>query len=167
MIYFIIGIVAIVVIGVLLVVFKYLKLRDFNKIIETCTYNINDALDRQEKEMVIVLEDVKDQKIKEAFVNIDSSDMFCKEELLFNVSWSINKYFEENDVNDNNKKILRNINNIEEELEGLKDYYNLNASRYNELYNKIPFVYIFRLLKLNSKKIFKIRKLENYEILKD
>lgn len=167
MAYFIIGISVLIVIFIVIMFLKYCKLKDFSKIIEVCSNNIDETLNRQIKEIDKILKYVEDDKIKNYYVIKDSFDLFDKEDVVFNTSWNINKYFEDKKVKDDNKVILRNISNIEEELEGLKDYYNLNSIRYNELYNKVPFVYIFKLLKLDSKKVFKLRKLENYEILKD
>lgn len=167
MIYLIVGIIILVIICGVLFLFNYLKLKEFSNVIDVCVNNIEEALDRQDKEIVKILVSVKDQKIKETYVIKDNFDLFEKEDLIFNVSWNINKYFEDKKVKKKDKEILRNINSIEEEIEGLKDYYNSNSIKYNELYNKIPFVYIFKLLKLENKKVFKLRKLENYEILKD
>lgn len=167
MIYLIISLIFVFILGILYTFFKYLKLREFDMVIKVCSDNINDTLDKQEKEIQGILDKVKDQKIKEDFVCCKSSDMFVREKGLFNVSWDINKYFEANKVSVKTKNMLRNINNIEEELEGLKDYYNLNCNRYNELYGKKPFVYLYKLFKFEKKGVFKTRKLENYEILKD
>lgn len=167
MIYLIIILIFVFILGVLYTFSKYLKLREFDSVIKVCTDNINDTLDKQEKEIENILDEVKDQKIKEDFVNSRDSDMFIREKGLFDVSWDINKYFEVNKVSVKTKNMLRNINNIEEELEGLKDYYNLNCNRYNELFSKKPFSYLYKLLKFEKKSAFKTRKLENYEILKD
>ncbi len=166
--YFFILLAILVVCFVVLTLFKYFKLKEFDKIISVCVDNLNETFDRLDKEITNILNSVKDDKIKEIYiVNNENLELFERENMLFEISWSINKYFDDKKVKEKEKKILRSINNIDEETQGLKDYYNLNSVRYNELYNKIPFVYIFRLFGLNSKKIFKLRKLENYEILKD
>ena len=56
---------------------------------------------------------------------------------------------------------------IEEKLEGLKDYYNSNSIKYNELLYKKPFNYIYKLFKLDAKNTFKIQVSEELEILKN
>lgn len=167
MLYFIIGMTIIVICFVTLFFINYFKLKEFNNIIFICSLNLNETFDRLDKEIVTILDKVKDEKIKDLYLNNSKLDLFEKENMFFDITWNINKYFDDKKVKINEKKILRNINNIEEEIEGLKDYYNLNSVRYNELYNKVPFVYIYKLMKLECKKVFKLRKLESYEILKD
>lgn len=167
MIYLIVGLIILVIVLVVLVLLKYFKLKEFSNVILVCSNNINEALDKQIKEIDKILKYVSEDKIKDSYVIKDDFDLFSREDVVFNTSWNINKYFDDKKVNNKEKEILRNISNIDEEIEGLKDYYNLNSVRYNELYNKVPFVYIFKLLKLESKKVFKLRKLESYEILKD
>lgn len=167
MTYFIIGIVVLFIIIIVLFLLKYFKLKEFDKVILVCINNINESFDRLDKEIVSILDKVSDEKVKDLYKSNKDFSLFEREDMLFEVSWNINKYFDDKEVDEDDKKILRNISNIDEEIEGLKDYYNLNSVRYNELYNKVPFVYIFKLLKLESKKVFKLRKLENYEILKD
>ena len=63
--------------------------------------------------------------------------------------------------------LSRQIRDLEEELDGLKDYYNANVLDYNEIFLKKYFNKIFKLLKFDSYKAFKIRKLEEYEIFKN
>ena len=85
---------------------------------------------------------------------------------MFNVSFDINKYVKER----KDKKLLsevKELNSLEESLDGLKDYYNANVLNYNEIFLKRYFNRLFRLLKFKDYKSFKIRKLEEYEIFKN
>ena len=63
--------------------------------------------------------------------------------------------------------MVKNLNILEENLDGLKDYYNANVLNYNEIFLKRYFNKLFRLLKFVDYKSFKIRKLEEYEIFKN
>ena len=70
----------------------------------------------------------------------------------------------------NNKKFKNEIiklNEIDDDIEGLKDYYNANVINYNEIFLKKPMNLIYKLLKFTQYKSFKLRKIDDYEILKN
>ena len=66
-----------------------------------------------------------------------------------------------------NKFLGLNLKILEEDLEGLKDYYNSKVIIYNEKYLNKLFCKIYKMLKLEKQKKFKLRKIESFEILKD
>lgn len=112
----------------------------------------------------------KENSILNKLLNIEENlDVFQLEKALFDVRWNLNKLIEEEKIKikKESKTIITSLNEIEDEIEGLKDYYNSKAITYNEKYFKKPFYFLFKLFKLEDKKTFSLRKIENYEILKD
>lgn len=146
--------------------FKYTKLREINDSINIASDSINSVLDKKLELVNDLLSKIKNDKIKSKFEYSDDYSIYEKENALFNVSFDINKYVKEG----KDKKLLsevKELNSLEESLDGLKDYYNANVLNYNEIFLKRYFNKLFRLLKFKDYKSFKIRKLEEYEIFKN
>ena len=146
--------------------FKYTKLREINDSINIASDSINSVLDKKLELVNDLLSKIKNDKIKSKFEYSDDFSIYEKENALFNVSFDINKYVKER----KDKKLLsevKELNSLEESLDGLKDYYNANVLNYNEIFLKRYFNRLFRLLKFKDYKSFKIRKLEEYEIFKN
>lgn len=146
--------------------FKYTKLREINDSINIASDSINSVLDKKLELVNDLLGKIKNDKIKSKFEYSDDFSIYEKENALFNVSFDINKYVKEG----KDKKLLsevKELNSLEESLDGLKDYYNANVLNYNEIFLKRYFNRLFRLLKFKDYKSFKIRKLEEYEIFKN
>lgn len=167
MMIYIIGIIIIVLlIGGFILFLKVSKLKDIKESLDICASNINEFLSKKLSLVNILLKDINDEKIKKDFSYSEDFTIYEKEEALFNISWNINKY-----IKDNNLKKLKDkakeLNILEENLDGLKDFYNANVLNYNEIFLKKYFNRIFRLLKFGDYKAFKIRKLEEYEIFKN
>lgn len=166
MIYIIGIIIIILLIGGFIIFLKVSKLNDIKESLDICASNINEFLSKKLSLVNILLKDINDEKIKKDFSYSEDFTIYEKEEALFNISWNINKY-----IKDNNLKKLKNkakeLNILEENLDGLKDFYNANVLNYNEIFLKKYFNRIFRLLKFGDYKAFKIRKLEEYEIFKN
>ena len=146
--------------------FKYSKLKDINNSLEIATENINIVLEKKLELVNELLKEIKNDKIKEKFSYSDDYSIYEKENSLFNVSFDINKFVKEG-KNKKLKEMVKNLNILEENLDGLKDYYNANVLNYNEIFLKRYFNKLFRLLKFVDYKSFKIRKLEEYEIFKN
>lgn len=146
--------------------FKYSKLKDINNSIEIASESINAVLDKKLELVNELLKDVKDKKIKEKFEYSDDFSLYEKENALFNVSFDINKYVKDKNIVKLKDKV-KELNVLEENLDGLKDYYNANVLNYNEIFLKRYFNKLFRFLKFGDYKSFKIRKLEEYEIFKN
>lgn len=166
MIYVVLIFVFILIVLGLFLFFKVSKLKDINKSLEMCSNSINEALDEKLKLVNELLKNVKEEKIKKEFSYSDDFNIYEKENALFNVSFNINKYAKDNDVKKIKNKI-RELNILEENLDGLKDFYNANVLNYNEIFLKGYLNKFFRLLKFNDYKSFKMRKLEEYEIFKN
>ncbi len=164
---YVIGIVLLLlVIFFFIVLFNYFKLIDIRTSIEACSDNIDALLEKKLELVEKILKKMKNEKIEKMFEYDKEGTLYEREDALFNVSFEINKHIKDS----NNKKLkddIRELNVLEESLDGLKDFYNTNALNYNEIFFKKQFNKIFKILKFEGYKSFKIRKLEEYEIFKN
>ena len=150
----------------LIIFLKVSKLNDIKKALDICASNINEFLNKKLELINILLKDIDNKKIKKDFSYSDDFNIYEKEEALFNVSWNIYKYIKDNNITKLKDK-AKELNVLEENLDGLKDFYNANVLNYNEIFLKKSFNKIFRIFKFGDYKSFKIRKLEEYEIFKN
>lgn len=146
--------------------FKYVRLKDISSSIEIASCSINDVLDKKLELVNALLKEINDKKIKSRFCYRDDFSIYEKEDALFRVSFDINKYIKDKKIKKLSDKV-RELNVLEEGLDGLKDFYNANVLNYNEIFLKRYFNKLFRVLKFGDYKSFKIRKLEEYEIFKN
>lgn len=189
MIYVIGSIVLILIVCFFIVFSNYSKLKDIKVSIDTCAENISESLNKKLELVKDLLKKVDNEKITREFVYDENASLYEREDALFNVSFELNKYIKDenskkkitkkgkakNKSKDKEKEEksldfvneLKDLNILEENLDGLKDFYNANVLNYNEIFYKKPFNSIYKLLKLDTYKSFKIRKLEEYEIFKN
>lgn len=182
MIYVIGTIMLILLICFFIVFSNYSRLKDIKVSIDTCTNSIDESLNKKLEMVNNLLKQVDNEKITREFIYDESASLYEREDSLFNVSFELNKYIKEKNSKDNKDKKkkkknetkvfdfeteLKELNILEENLDGLKDFYNANVLNYNEIFYKKPFNTIYKLLKLDTYKSFKIRKLEEYEIFKN
>ena len=164
-----------IIIFVLLIIFVILYIYDnYQKIlyilenINTSKEKINEILDKKKDLLEKLSKDSKEKELK-IMLKEETSDIFSKENVLFNVRWKLEdlitdkKYTPENEY----KEYYEKLKTLEEDLEGLKDYYNSKVILYNEKYLNKVFCNIYKMLKLDKQKKFKLRKIESFEILKD
>ena len=167
--------------------FKMSKLKDFKSSIDMCLSNIEDILNHKIELVNELLTDLNNDKLKQGFTYNEEMDIYEKEDSLFEVAFNINKFVKDNNMLKEKKKTkskttskskkksdesslsdnIRELNVLEEGLDGLKDFYNTNVLNYNEIFLKKGFNKLYRLLKFKDYKSFKIRKLEEYEIFKN
>ena len=167
MMLYIIGIIILILlVGGFIIFLKVSKLNDIKKALDICASNINEFLNKKLELISILLKDIDNKKIKKDFSYSDDFNIYEKEEALFNVSWNIYKYIKDNNITKLKDK-AKELNVLEENLDGLKDFYNANVLNYNEVFLKKSFNKIFRIFKFGDYKSFKIRKLEEYEIFKN
>lgn len=167
MMLYIIGIIILILlVGGFIIFLKVSKLNDIKKALDICASNINEFLNKKLELINILLKDIDNKKIKKDFSYSDDFNIYEKEEALFNVSWNIYKYIKDNNITKLKDK-AKELNVLEENLDGLKDFYNANVLNYNEVFLKKSFNKIFRIFKFGDYKSFKIRKLEEYEIFKN
>lgn len=166
MIYIIIGIIVFLVLILLFLYMKINNLKDEHDKIEVALNKINNIVNKKDENILNILDILKDEKLKSKYENKDN--IIEKEENLFYLYWDINKYLNENKKK--NKKLDELINEIEcneDELEGLKDFYNSTVNLYNSLYNKKPYTLLYKIFKFKTKNIFTSKRVEEFEILKD
>ncbi len=166
MIYIIITIT--IILALLALVFiKYKKLEDLENAIITCENNLENHLKEKNKIIKKVINGINDEELNKFTYN-EEETIHEKEDNLFNIRWDINKYLLENPKkNKKFKKEIIKLNEIDDDIEGLKDYYNANVINYNEIFLKKPMNLIYKLLKFTQYKSFKLRKIDDYEILKN
>lgn len=164
MIYFVIIFIIVLLFGGLLGL-KYFKLKNEKKKLEVVEENIFDILDKKQKAIEEVLTDINDEKLTNDSSFLEIASVFEVEDCLFNIRFNLNKYLDKKKLLDKYKKELRNLNSIEDNLDGLKDFYNAIVLNYNELFLKKPFYFFYKALKFEQNKSFKVRKLDEYEIL--
>ena len=167
MIVYIIGILILLILFCFIFFFvKYTKLKDIKKSLDMCSENISNVLKNKEDLINDLLKDIKDNRIKDSFNYDDTASLIDKENTLFDTAFAVNKYIK-NGKSKKLKEKVKTLNSLEEGLDGLKDYYNSNVVNYNEIYQKKFFNQLFKMLKFEPYKSFKIRKLEEYEIFKN
>lgn len=166
MIYIIITITIILALLAILFI-KYKKLEDLENAIITCEENLEYQLKEKNEIIKILIKEINDEELNKFKYN-EEETIHEKENALFNIRWDINKYLLENPKKNNTfKKEIIKLNEIDDNIEGLKDYYNANVINYNELFLKKPLNLIYKLLKFTQYKSFKLRKIDDYEILKN
>ena len=165
MIYAICTILLIVFIAGAYLFFKVTKLREINNTLVLCTSKINDALDQKLDLINKLLKSINSAKLKKKFNYRDDLNLYEKEKALFDISFSINKFVKENQKTQFKNKVAE-LNALEENLDGIKDFYNANVLNYNEIFLKPYLNKVYRWLKYHDYSAFKIRKLEEYEIFK-
>ena len=166
MIYVVLALILVIFIFAGYIFFKIIKLKDIDKSLNLCSVKINELLGKKLEIIKDMLKKLNNNKLTKNFSYRDDFSLIEKEKNLFDVGFNINKYLKNNDkVNMDNE--LQALNIIEENLDGLKDFYNANVLNYNEIFLKKYLNKLYRLFKFNDYKSFKIRKLEEYEIFKN
>ena len=157
-----------IILALLAILFiKYKKLEDLENAIITCEENLEYQLKEKNEIIKILIKEINDEELNKFKYN-EEETIHEKENALFNIRWDINKYLLENPKKNNTfKKEIIKLNEIDDNIEGLKDYYNANVINYNELFLKKPLNLIYKLLKFTQYKSFKLRKIDDYEILKN
>ena len=166
MIYFFIGL-GILLIGLITVIIKLKELKEIEKKLNITEEKINEILKTKKDNLDKISRDMDDKKLINDLKE-DNDNLFKFEQNLYDVKFEIKKRISNDEYTPSEelKKLLDDID-LEEKLEGLKDYYNSNSIKYNELLYKKPFNYIYKLFKLDAKNTFKIQVSEELEILKN
>lgn len=166
MVYVIGTLILLLLICFVIVFFKYTKLKEAQNSIDVCYNKINETLEKKLDIVKEALNTVRNEKLKNSFSYDESADVYEKEKSLYDIGFELNKYSKQS-KSKKLKEIIKSLNEMEEELDGLKDYYNSNLLSYNDIYMNKYFNKIFKLLKFNSYRSFRIRKIEDYEIFKN
>lgn len=168
MIYIIISILTIILAILAIIFIKCRNLSDLEEAILTCDEKLNEYLTKKNELIKEVLKNINDEKLTKTFNYNEEDSIYDKEDILFNIRWDINKFLLENPKTSKKiKKETDELNEIDDNIEGLKDFYNTNVINYNELFIKKPLCLIYKILKFDQYKSFKLRRLDDYEILKN
>ena len=166
--YLIIILVLLIIFVILYIYDNYQKLLDILENINTSKEKIDEILDKKKTFLEDLVKEAKEKELK-IMLKEEATDIFSKEDILFNVRWKIESLINNNKYTPQNEcaSYYERLKTLEEDLEGLKDYYNSKVILYNEKYLNKVFCNIYKMLKLEKQKKFKLRKIESFEILKD
>lgn len=166
--YIIIIVILILIFIGLLVYSKYQKIKDLEENINICKNKIRELLNKKRDYLKTLAEDAKEKDLK-ILLKEENIDMFQEEDLLFEARWKLDDLINDQKYTpkQENETYYLRIKEIEEDLDGLKDYFNSKVITYNEMFENKLFKPIYKLFKLEHQKQFKLRKIESYEILKD
>lgn len=169
LLYIILGIVFVIIIIGVIVAINYLKLKDLSETIKICEGKINESLTEKKELLNQICKDCKNKELSKISNIEDNLNLFEFDNTLYNIKNKINMLI--NDKKYKPKKeileVIKNLNDVDDNIEGLIDYYNSKVSVYNNRYEVKPFNYIYAILKLKNIETFKIKKVVDYEILKD
>lgn len=166
MIYIFCTIFLILFIAFLYIFFNIVKLKDYKFSLEYSISSIEDALSKKFDCINDLLDDINNKGLKDKFSYNSETSLQERENALFSISWDINKYVKDKKLDKFYDDVVV-LNSMEENLDGLKDFYNSNVLNYNEIFLKPYLNKIFRFFKFSDYKSFKVRKLEDYEIFKN
>ncbi len=163
-----IAILIIVILIGLVIFFRISDLKDINKNLDIAKDRVRDLLNKK-KGLILELKDLLEKKkVSNIYIKDDDTDILSLDDSLVKASSKIQE-FKEEDFSDYKKAkpILKKLALLEDDIDGLKDYYNTYANKYNLHYERKPFIYIYKLFKFEKLELFKQKKLEQYEILKE
>ena len=145
----------VIIIFVLLVIFtilyiydNYQKIKDILENINTSKDKIDEVLNNKKELLENLVKDAKDKDLK-IMLKEETNDIFSKEGMLYNVRWKLEELITDKKYSpkDEFKTYYERLKILEEDLEGLKDYYNSKVIIYNEKYLNKLFCKIYKMLK--------------------
>lgn len=164
-------IIVLIILTILVILFaidfiKILGLKEKQEKLDVSLKKIEELINIKDDNINKILNIINDDKLKSRYIKSDN--VIDNENNIFNLYWDIKKYLNENNVNNDNVNIIvKEIDKYEDDLEGLKDFYNSSANIYNNYFYRKPFNIIYKLFRYSEKQKFISKKIENYEILKD
>lgn len=168
LLYILLGIGLIIIVLGIIILINYLKLKDLNDTIKICENKIKENLDEKKELLDKVTKSCKNKELAKIEVR-EEIDIFEFDNTLYDIRNKINTLI--NDKKYKPKKeiieVIKELNDVDDNIEGLIDYYNSKVSMYNSKYEVKPFNFIYKILKLPVFETFKVKKIVNYEILKD
>lgn len=169
MLYILILIGIILIFIITFVSISILRLRELEDNMNICSANIENTLSEKFDNLSGLIEIIKEERFHKQLELFNEKDLFEKEKFLFNLRWDVNKYLNEQKIKETEEIVsfTKKLNLLEESIEGLKDYYNTQVMIYNEKMIHPIFSFIYQLFHFQKKEIFQLRKLEEYEILKN
>lgn len=153
---------------VLYTLYKVNELKFIQKKIKKCIVNMEDLFGIKEMYINEIIKKKKNKKLSDKMFDFKEKEtIFEKENVLFDVNWNILNEYPDLNKEEEFTNFCEFIDETNEGLDGLKDFYNINVNKFNNLFNKKLFVYIYKLFGFEKGKLFTLRKLNEYEIEKD
>lgn len=164
--------IVLIIIIILLVAFYifYKNVKNVKSIISVASNNILTLLDQKKELIDQTIELLNSKKLKNEFVYDEEWSVFDKDNALFKIRVDISNYLNGQGKKKNSDEVhdlIKIIDTIDEDIEGLKNFYNSKVLDYKNLYDKKFFNLLFKLFKIESVNMFKSRKLDDFEILKN
>ncbi len=157
-------IIIIILIIVLIILKNYFTLKELDLKIDACSGSLFEILDLKKETIEKIIKSSKNKDIKNIISDINTDNLFKYDEDLYQ---TFKKIEVDKTLTKKALSMTKDIKKIDEEIDGLKNFYNVNVNKYNLMYNKKPFIYLYNLLKLEKKEVFKERKTSDLNILKD
>lgn len=167
MIYFIISLVLIFIVILSIFLINIKKLKEIDNKLSIIEEKIKELLNIKKDNLDKITHDLNDKDLINN-LKCENDNIFKFEQNLFDIKFEIKKKINNNEYNPSNEiKPLIDDLDLEEKIEGLKDYYNSNSIKFNEILYKKPFNYIYKIFKFKPKNSFKIQMSDELEILKN
>ena len=157
-------IIIIILIIVLIILKNYFTLKELDLKIDACSGSLFEILDLKKETIEKIIKSSKNKDIKNIISDINTDNLIKYDEDLYQ---AFKKIEADKILTKKALSMTKDIKKIDEEIDGLKNFYNVNVNKYNLMYNKKPFIYLYNLLKLEKKEVFKERKTSDLNILKD
>ena len=132
--------------------------------LDACSGSLFEILDLKKEMLEELIKSSKNKTNKTLFDSINSEDLFEYEDALFD-AYSILK--DDKTIGKKKTELIKDIKSKDEEIDGLKDFYNINVNKFNSVFSKKPLNLLYKLLKFQKKEAFKIRNTSDLNILKD
>lgn len=161
-----------IIIAILLVTFYilYNNIKNVKSIISVASNNILVLLDQKKELINKVIESLNSKKLKNEFIYDEEWSVFEKDNALFKIRIDISDYLngqgkkkKSTEIND----LLKDIDTIDEDIEGLKNFYNSKVLDFKSLSDNKVFSLVLKIFKIENINMFKSRKLDDFDILKN
>lgn len=147
-------------------IIKISGLKEKEEKLDISLEKIEELVNNKDENINKILDIISDDKLRARYVKSDN--VIDNENNIFSLYWDIKKYLKEKNINnDEINNMVKEIDKYEDDLEGLKDFYNSSVNIYNNYFYKKPFNIMYRIFRYNEKQKFISKKIESYEILKD
>ena len=161
----------IIIIIIFVIWFNYKKINNIKSNLEVCSNHIIELLNKKTELLLKLNKEDKNKDLESSLSFEDNISLFEKEKKLFNITVNIDENFLKKKLKKNKKEqksgsLLEEIKVVDDNLEGLKDYYNTYVNLFNSFFRKKPFIYIYKIFNLYEMQTFESKRTEKYEILK-
>ena len=147
-------------------IIKISGLKEKEEKLDISLEKIEELVNNKDENVNKILDIISDDKLRARYVKSDN--VIDNENNIFSLYWDIKKYLKEKNINnDEINNIVKEIDKYEDDLEGLKDFYNSSVNIYNNYFYKKPFNIMYKVFRYNEKQKFISKKIESNEILKD